>query len=212
MIVLQEKFTTIELRAEKEKKLPKIIIKDSFNFLAASLDKLVDNLKALGEKRYGCAGKAFPHLKSYFNERWRHIDKSKFNLLLRKGVFPYEWADNFEKFDETNLPPQDAFYNKLREQRISDEDYLHAKNVWSSFQIENFGQYQDLYLECDVLLLTDVMETFRKTTLIDFKLDPMNYATLPGLSWDAGLQYSKVELEIVKDYDMNLFIDRQVKK
>ena len=80
-------------------------------------------------------------------------DLNKFVLLLRKGVYPYEYMDSWEKFDETTLPAKEAFYSKLNLENISDEDYLHAQKVWvwKVFEISNLGDYHDLYFQSDTL-------------------------------------------------------------
>ena len=72
-------------------------------------------------------------------------DLNKIILMLRKGVYPYEDMDNWEKFDETSLPNKQAFYSKLNLEKISDEDYEHAQRVWNVFEIKNHCEYHDLY-------------------------------------------------------------------
>ena len=81
---------------------------------------------------------------------------NKFALLLRKGIYPYEYMDSWEKFNETTLPSKEAFYNNLNLEDISDEDYNHAQKVWDVFKITNLGDYYDLYVQSDTLLLADV--------------------------------------------------------
>ena len=88
-------------------------------------------------------------------------DLNKFILLLQKGVYPYEYMDSWEKFDETTLPPKEAFYSNLNLEDISDEDYAHAQKVWDVFELKNLGEYHDLYVQSDMLLLEDVFENFR---------------------------------------------------
>ena len=80
--------------------------------------------------------------------------------LLRKGVYLYEYMDSWEKFDENTLPPKKAFYSSLNLEDISDEDYAHAQKVWDVFEINNLGDYHDLYVQSDILLLADVYENF----------------------------------------------------
>ena len=116
--------------------------------------------------------------------------------------------DSFEKFDQTELPTKDQFYSILNDQHITDEEYEHAKNVWKIFKIKNMGQYHDLYLGSDVLLLADVFESFRKTCLQYYKLDPCHYFTSPSLSWDTMLKMTKIELELMTDIDMFQFIEK----
>ena len=128
--------------------------------------------------------------------------------MTRKGVYPYDFMDSFEKFNQKELPTKEDFYSILNDQHISDEDYQHAKKVWNVFKCKNMGQYHDLYLGSDVLLLADVFESFRRTCLQYYKLDPCHYFTSPGLSWDAMLKMTKVELELMTDIDMYQFIEK----
>ena len=129
-------------------------------------------------------------------------------LLLRKGVYPYEYMDSWERFADTQLPPKASFYSKLTGNHISDKDYAHAQNVWEVFDCQNMGDQCDLYCRTDVLLLADVFETFRKTCMKHYSLDPAHYVTSPGLSWDALLKKTGVELELLTDYDQHLFIEK----
>ena len=83
-------------------------------------------------------------------------------MLLQKGIYPYENMDNWEKFDETALPPKEAFYSYLNLEDSRDEDYAHARKVWDVFEIKNGGEYHDLYVQSDTLLHPDVFEKFLK--------------------------------------------------
>ena len=118
------------------------------------------------------------------------IDNQNFELL-QKGVYPYEYIDSHERFNETQLPPIEKFYCKLSDETVSQNDYEHAQNVWKEFNCKTLGDYHDLYLKSDVTLLADVFQTFRKTCMEAYKLDPLHYYTAPGLSWDALLKYTK---------------------
>ena len=93
-------------------------------------------------------------------------------MLLRKGVYPYEDMDSREKFDETSLPPKEAFYSNLNLEDISDEDYAHAQKVWGVFEIRNRGKYHDLYVQSDTFLLSDVFENFLDLILYILCLHP----------------------------------------
>ena len=94
-------------------------------------------------------------------------------MLLRKGVYPYECMDSWEKFDETTLPPTKDFNSELNLGGISDEDYVHAQKVWNVFEINNRGEYHDLYVQSDTLLLVDVFENLRNMCLDKYGLDPV---------------------------------------
>ena len=109
-------------------------------------------------------------------------DINKFVLLLRKGVYPYEYVDNWEKFDETSLPNKEDFYSNLNMEDINDIDYRHANNVFKRFELENLGQYHDLYVQSDTLLLADVFENFSDMCIKVYKLDPAHFLSLPGLA------------------------------
>ena len=95
--------------------------------------------------------KNFPSIYQFCNG-----DLIKFILLLRKVVYPYEDMHNWQKFDETTLPPKEAFYSNLNLENISDGDYAYTQKVWEVLEIKNRGEYHDLYVQIDTLLLTDV--------------------------------------------------------
>eukprot|EP00794_Sanderia_malayensis_P002657 gene2657-biopygen2200 len=135
--------------------------------------------------------------------------KKAFDLLTRKGVYPYDWVDSIEKMQETCLPPKEAFYNKLYDSSISDEDYTYAQQVWQFFKCQTFQDYHELYLKTDVLLLADVFESFRKQSLKFYKLDPAHYLTAPSLAWDAMLKMTGVTLELLSEEkkDIHLMIE-----
>ncbi|CAB4036791.1 Hypothetical predicted protein [Paramuricea clavata] len=121
----------------------------------------------------------------------------KVQLLLRKGVYPYDHMDCIERFEEPTLPPKGSFYNVLNDEQISDGDYAHATSVFKSFVCQNMGDYHDLYLMSDVLLLADVFENFRSVCLKAYNLDPCQFYTSPGLA--ACLKMTDVELELAFD-------------
>ena len=179
---------------EQTPKKYKIRFIDSFKFMATSLDKLVNNLP-----------------KDAFNNVKRYYSGEKFNLLTRKGVYPYEYMDTPEKLKETKLPPREAFYSKLNNENISDEDYAHAQKVWRVFKMEHFKDYHDLYNKIDVLLLADVFENFRNICIENYELDPAHYYTAPGLAWDAALKITNVELELLSDIDMLLMVEKGIR-
>ena len=134
-------------------------------------------------------------------------DINKFVLLLRKGVYPYEYVDNWKKFDKTSLPNKEDFYSNLNMEDINNIDYRHANNVFKRFELENLGQYHYLYVQSDTLLLADVFENFRDMCIKVYKLDPAHFLSLPGLAWQACLKKPNIELELLSDYDMLLMVE-----
>ena len=116
--------------------------------------------------------------------------------------------DSMEKFEIKELPKIEEFYSTLNEEHISEKDYNHAKEVWNPFRIKNMGEYHDLYLQSDVLLLTDVFENFKNTCMQYYGLDPCHYFTSPVLSWDAMLKMTNVKLELMTDINMYHFIEK----
>ena len=104
-------------------------------------------------------------------------------MLLRKGAYPYEYMDEWEKFKETTLPEKEEFYSNLNMEVITDADYIHAKRVCKDFEIKNVGEDHDLYLKSDTLLLADVFENFGKICLKIYHLDPVKFLSAPGSAW-----------------------------
>ncbi|KAJ8912343.1 hypothetical protein NQ315_014710 [Exocentrus adspersus] len=170
---------------------------DSYSFMGFSLDALSSIL----------IEEDFVNLRNEFHD----LEDTKCKLLLRKGVFCYDYVDNMNKLQEIQLPRQEDFYSILTDEGISLEDYEHAQNVWRTFCCRNLGEYADLYLKTDVMLLTDIFEQFRATCHETYGLDPAHYYTLPGYTWDAMLKHTKCSLETIQDVDILLFFESGVR-
>ena len=138
-------------------------------------------------------------------------DLNKFLLLLRKGVYPHEDMDNWGKFDETTLPPKEAFYSKLNLEGIRDADYEHAQKVWEVFGIKYCSEYHDSYAKSYTLLLADVFDDFKNICLEIYELDPTYFVSAPGLAWQACLKKAGAELELLTDYDMLLMVEKGIR-
>ena len=110
---------------------------------------------------------------------------NKFVLLLRKGVYPYEYMDSWERFNETSLPPKKSFYSQLDLENIKDKDYNHAQKVWEVSGINNLGECHDLYVQCDTLMLADVFEKFRDACIKIYGVNLSHFLCAPGLAWQA---------------------------
>lgn len=163
---------------------------DSNRFLNSSIEKLASYMDRSN----------FKVLRNIFP------DEDKFNLMCRKGVFPYDYLNDYKVLDETSLPPIDKFFNSLDDSECSIEDYNFALEVWIKFKCNTIRDYMLLYLKSDVLILTDVFENFREICRNIYDLDPVNYVTAPSLSWDAMLRYTKVELELISDANIHNFL------
>ena len=109
-------------------------------------------------------------------------DINKFILLLRKRVYPYEYMDNWEIINERSLPDEKAFYSKLNLEDVTDKDYAHAQKVFKELKLKNLGNYHDLYVQSDTLLLTDVFENFRNKFIEIYELDPAHFLSAPRLA------------------------------
>ena len=165
-----------------------LIFIDSFQFMSSSLEKLVSNLPKESLK--------------YTSQKFKG---EKFELMSQKGIHPYNYC--FDKFNE-KLPPKEDFYSIMNNEHITNKDYKYAQTVWKTFKLKTMGEYHDLYLRSDILLLADVFEIFRKTCLEYYKLDPCHYFTSPGLSWDTMLKMTDIKLELMTDIDMFQFIEK----
>lgn len=119
--------------------------------------------------------------------------------------------DGWERFSEKSLPDKDKFYNKFNDEHLSNEEYKQAQRAWEEFSYKNLGENHDLYLATDVALLADVLENFREIRLRQYGLDPAHYYISPGLSWDALLKKTGVELELLTDINTHLFIERGIR-
>jgi hypothetical protein len=175
-----------------------LIFKDSYQFLASSLETLCANLLRTGKDR-------FIHLQSQFQEAG--APHPAVDLLLRKGVFPYDYLNDWAKMDEQALPNRDAFRNTLRQEECSEADYAHAQRVWQEFGCTTLRQYLELYLKTDVLILADVFEEFRRVCAHNYQLDAAHYVSAPQLSWDSMLKSTQCTLELISDPEMFRFID-----
>ena len=228
-----------ELGKIKEKKIQLRFI-DSIRFITSSLDSLTNNLVGMSEMSCNVCGEScdLTHIdedyvahgkckkcysgysKCQLNKvfilndfdklRFGHNDE-QFRLLLRKGVYPYEYMSSWNKFEETQLPPKEAFHSNLNVSDISEYDYEHAQKVWKEFKLKNLGEYHDLYLKTDTLLLSNVFEAFRYICLQHYKLGPAHFYTSPGLAWQASLKKTGVRLELLTDPDMLLMFGHSIR-
>ena len=110
--------------------------------------------------------------------------------------------DGLDKLNYKGLPPREAFYSRLKRETITHEDYKYALYVYEKLRCQSFLDYHLIYLKSDVLLLADIFENFRTTCMTNYKLDPANYISAPGLAWDAMLLKTGIELDLITDLEV----------
>lgn len=163
---------------------------DSLAFLNDSIEKLANNM-TYEEKA---------HTINYFKKEM-HLNDELIELILQKGHFFYDYFDSLEVLNQTEFPTIDKFYNKLNKKHLEPKEYEHALNVFKKLNCKNLRDYHDFYLKCDVLLLADAFENFRKHCHQNYNLEIGHYLTLPAYSFDAMLKYTKVKIELLTDED-----------
>ena len=178
---------------EKSKEIELRFI-DSFKFMSNSLDFHVNN-PAHGGKFFG----------------FEEYNKNQYKLLIQKGIYPHEYMTNWDKFKEMKLLPREAFYSKLDMAGVREKDYEHTRRVWKEFGLKDLGEYRNLYLKTDVILLANIFEELRKVCLKNYGLDPAHFYTAPGLAWKACLKKTRIRLELLLDPDMLLMFERGIR-
>ena len=218
----------------------KIKFIDSIRFISSSLSNLVDNLSERlynykctdckscldytstkdNKLMFKCAEYHKNHKKQFnkdlikrFENTYEFCDRdiNKFILLLRKGVYPYECMENWERFDEKLLPDKETFYSGLNMEDITDVDYRNAKKVFRNFNNKNLGDYHDLYVQSDTSLLGYIFENFRNKCIEMYELDPAHFLSAPGLAWQGCLKKPGIELELLTDVDMLLTVEKGIR-
>ena len=183
-------------RSSKKEQENKFI--DSMRSMMASLSQSIDKVSEIDRKiSYAALIKKFSKTYQLYNK-----DLNKSALLLRKGVYPYEYMDSWKRFKEESLPDKESFYSELNKEGITDEDYAHAQKVWDALNIKNLGEYHDLYVQSDTALLADVFENFRDKCIEKYELDPAHFLSAPGLAWKTCFKKTQVELVLLTDNDM----------
>ena len=168
-----------------------LVVSDSMQFMNSSLYALVKNL----------SDNDFKYLSQEFSG-------DLLELVKQKGVYPHEYMGSFKKFSEDKLPDKCKFFGSLKHECISEKVYSHAINVWNMLEMNTMGDYHDLYLKADVLLLAEISEKFLSACLEYYGLDPLHYFSSRGLSWDAMLKITGIELKLISDIDMYLFVEK----
>ena len=119
--------------------------------------------------------------------------------------------ESWERSDEISLPDKEAFYSSLNMEDITDVDHRHAKRVIKSLNNKNLGDYHDLYVQSDTLLLAHVFEKFRNKCIEIYELDPANFLSARGLVWQACLKKTEAKLELLTNVDMLLMVEKRIR-
>ena len=128
--------------------------------------------------------------------------------MLRKGIYPYKYMDDWENLNETSLSEKEDFYSHLNMEDTIDADYAHAKKICEDFKIKNLEEYQDLYVQSDKLLLADVFENFRNMCLKIYELHPAKFISAPGLAWQTAVKNTKLKLDLLTDLYLLLMVEK----
>ncbi len=172
---------------------------DTFEFLHFSLEHLAEVLLKKDTSAFHLLNVKFP-------------DKCQRDLLTKKCVFPYKVAESEEILNTTySLPERNQFYNILTKTLVTDEEYTRAKHIWDTFRCKTLGEYYDIYLLIDVILLADIFENFRNTCFKFYAIDPVRCLSIAQLSWQACLKYTNAEIELISDPLMYGMIERMVR-
>ena len=189
----------------------KLLSKNSEEYISIDYGSYYQKLRFLDSYRFMLKGLSniaesmdeFPILEREFD--------GDISLLKQKGYYPYEYIDSIKRLKEKQLPPIDKFYSTLSQKTITDNEYSHAQRVWKHYNCETFLDYHNLYLKTDVLILADAFEKYRKFFLNHHQIDPCYCFSAPGLTWQCGLKYTGVELELLTNYDMLLMIEKGIR-
>ena len=219
-----QKIQAIPLNTQKFKciYINRMILMDSTAFLPASLDDLAKTLKASDHH--------FPILRQWEGLEWRmgeedvldavggrrrliDVRRARLEMAQRKGVFPYDHVrgGDVQMKAEKELPPKEAFFNRLSGAHISEEEYAFAQRVWRVFGCRNMMDYTTMYMEIDTYLLAEAVMNMRKTLYDEFELDMCQYLSLPMMAKDIMLKVTDAKIGLISDYDMVLLIQRGIR-
>ena len=169
-------------------------------------DDDMDEAYVMSDGMYSFDYRRHPYTPPTLTEEQESAVQVDLELLSRKGVYPYEYMDSLDKFLEP-LPDNIKAFDSSLTGGIKQKDFLHAHTVYEHFGMKSLQEYHDLYLLQDVFLLDDVLTAFREMCLEQYGLDPCHYYTAPGLTWDAGLKFTRVTLDLLTEEDKFTFVE-----
>lgn len=196
-----DKFMSFSLNLGRNNRLKFL---DTYQFLPSSLENLTENLKTSGLHN-------FKITKNILQQKFGYISDDILEKIICKSAFPYEFLDKFEKFDFEYFPNIEEFNSSLNFTKIDENRYNRAKYIYKYFKLRNFGDFTDFYCLLDSCLLADIFTKFRNDSLRIYGLEPLHYFSIPSLSWDAMLKYTKIEIELFSDVNMYLWIEKSLR-
>jgi len=192
-----EHFRTISFRGYK--------LVDTLAFLQSSLAQLSEDLRNTSHNYEILKQTDLVKTGSLFDDK-------KFEAILGKSFFPYEYCTSLEKMKNTlTLPERSLFYSSLNETCISKKDYKFATRVWKMFNCHNLLDYAQIYCKIDTFLLAEIFQKFRVDMTNFGGLDPAHYISLPAFSFDVMLKMTKCELDELHDIDMVHFFEAAIR-
>ena len=200
ILEIERKISQIDKKESKNKFI------DNMRSMVFSLSQSIDKISEIDRRTsHAALIEKFPNTYQLCNK-----DRNKFALLLRKGVYPYEYMHSWNKFNVPVPLIEDHYYSELNKEGITKEDIKHVKKVCDTFKIKNLGEYYDLYVQSNTALLADVFENFRYKCIERYELDPARFLSAPGLAWKASLKKTNVKLELLADNDMLLMFEKGI--
>ena len=157
------------------------------------------------------ANKLDEELKKKFKNKFSSNYINKSILFLRKGVYLFVYMHDWEKVNEIKLPRKEEFYSNVNIEEITDADYMYGKRIFKNFEIKNLGEYFDLHLKSNTLLLAHVFQNFRNKCIKVYELDPVKFISTTGLAWKADLKKKKIRLELLADFDLFLMVEKGIR-
>ncbi|XP_071138806.1 uncharacterized protein [Mytilus edulis] len=199
------------MKYEDEYNKVKLLSKNSENYISIDYGSNYKKLRCLDLYRFMLKGLSdisksmdeFPILEKEF--------KGNIALLKQKGFYPYEYIDSIKKFEDKKLPEIEFFYSKLKKETITKEEYKHAQRVWEHYNCKTLLDYHNLYLKTDVLILADAFVKFRKFFIKYHEIDQCYCYSAPGLTWQCGLKYTEIKLELLTDVDMLQMFEKGIR-
>lgn len=182
---------------------------DSMQFLSRGLSDLIDTL-ARGCKTPADSSRLFSNVERTLAAQYK--EKDLFALARRKQVFPHSYITSEAILEEESLPPIEEFKLGLNSKKeLPEEDYKHAQDAWTELGCKKLWDYSKFYLVIDVAGLADVFEKFRRDSYEAYGMDPVMFYSLPGFAWAAMFRKTKVEVDLLREYEMFAFYEQSIR-